>query len=35
MIVLTGEPGIGKSALLRAVVEQASRSGAAVGAGQS
>ena len=27
MIILTGEPGIGKTALLRAVVEQASRSG--------
>lgn len=30
MIILTGEPGIGKTALLRAVVEQASRSGSMV-----
>jgi predicted ATP-dependent serine protease len=35
MIVLTGEPGIGKTALLRAVVEQASRSGSMVGLGHA
>ena len=35
MIVLTGEPGIGKSALLRAVVEQVARSGAVVGMGRA
>jgi DNA-binding CsgD family transcriptional regulator len=35
MIVLTGEPGIGKSALLRAVVEQASQSGAMIGVGRA
>jgi hypothetical protein len=32
---VTGEPGIGKSALLHAVVEQASRSGSVVGVGQA
>ena len=35
MIILTGEPGIGKTALLRAVVEQASRSGSMVGLGHA
>lgn len=35
MIVLTGQPGIGKTALLRAVVEQASRSGSMVGVGHA
>ena len=35
MIILTGEPGIGKTALLRAVVEQASRSGGMVGLGHA
>src|ERR1019366_8126143 len=35
MIILTGEPGIGKTALLRAVVEQASRSGSMGGLGHA
>jgi DNA-binding CsgD family transcriptional regulator len=35
MIVLTGEPGIGKSALLRSAVQQASRSGSLVGTAQA
>jgi DNA-binding CsgD family transcriptional regulator len=35
MIVLTGEPGIGKSALLRSAVQQASRSGSLVGAARA
>jgi DNA-binding CsgD family transcriptional regulator len=35
MIVLTGEPGIGKSALLRSAMQQASRSGSMVGTAQA
>jgi DNA-binding CsgD family transcriptional regulator/tetratricopeptide (TPR) repeat protein len=35
MIVITGEPGVGKTAVLRAVVEQASRSGSVVGFGKA
>lgn len=35
LIVISGEPGIGKSAVLRAVVEQASRTGFAVGSGKA
>jgi DNA-binding CsgD family transcriptional regulator len=35
MIVVTGEPGIGKSALLRSAVQQATRSGSLVGAAQA
>lgn len=35
MVVVTGEPGIGKTALLRAVVAQASRAGCAVGLGNA
>ena len=35
LIVISGEPGIGKSAVLRAVVEQAARSGFAVGSGKA
>jgi DNA-binding CsgD family transcriptional regulator len=35
VIAVTGEPGIGKSALLHAVVEQASRSGSVVGVGRA
>src|SRR5690349_6648754 len=34
LVVITGEPGIGKSAVLRAVIEQASRSGFRVGSGK-
>lgn len=35
LVVITGEPGIGKSAVLRAVVEQASRAGFKVGGGKA
>jgi DNA-binding CsgD family transcriptional regulator len=35
VVVLSGEPGIGKSAVLRAVVEQAGRSGFIVGSGKA
>jgi DNA-binding CsgD family transcriptional regulator/tetratricopeptide (TPR) repeat protein len=35
LIVISGEPGIGKSALLRDVVEQASRAGFVVGSGKA
>ncbi|MGO9187662.1 MAG: ATP-binding protein, partial [Streptosporangiaceae bacterium] len=35
MIVITGEPGIGKSALLRVVTDQAARTGFVVGAGKA
>ena len=35
LVVLTGEPGIGKSAVLRAIAEQASRSGFVVGSGKA
>jgi DNA-binding CsgD family transcriptional regulator len=35
LVVIGGEPGIGKSALLRAVVEQASRTGFKVGSGKA
>jgi DNA-binding CsgD family transcriptional regulator len=35
LVVITGEPGIGKTAVLRGVVEQASRSGFRVGSGKA
>jgi DNA-binding CsgD family transcriptional regulator len=35
LVVVSGEPGIGKSAVLRAVVEQASRAGFKVGGGKA
>ena len=35
LVVISGEPGIGKSAVLRAVVEQASRTGFKVGGGKA
>jgi DNA-binding CsgD family transcriptional regulator len=35
LVVISGEPGIGKSAVLRAVVEQASRAGFKVGSGKA
>lgn len=35
LVVVSGEPGIGKSAILRAVVEQASRAGFTVGSGKA
>lgn len=35
LVVVTGEPGIGKSAVLRAIVEQAARTGYAVGSGKA
>ena len=35
MIVITGEPGIGKSALLRVVTDRAARTGFVVGAGKA
>ncbi|WP_029113606.1 LuxR family transcriptional regulator [Mycobacterium sp. URHB0044] len=35
LVVISGEPGIGKSAVLRAVVEQASRAGFKVGGGKA
>jgi DNA-binding CsgD family transcriptional regulator len=35
LVAISGEPGIGKSAVLRAVVEQASRAGFKVGAGKA
>jgi DNA-binding CsgD family transcriptional regulator len=35
LVVINGEPGIGKSAVLRAIVEQASRTGFAVGSGKA
>jgi DNA-binding CsgD family transcriptional regulator/tetratricopeptide (TPR) repeat protein len=35
LVVISGEPGIGKTALLRAVVEQASRAGFKVGSGKA
>jgi DNA-binding CsgD family transcriptional regulator len=35
LVVISGEPGIGKSAVLRAVVEQAARAGFAVGSGKA
>src|SRR6185436_16430114 len=35
LVVMSGEPGIGKSAVLREVVEQASRSGFVVGSGKA
>ena len=35
MIVITGEPGIGKSALLRVVTDQAARAGFVVGSGKA
>lgn len=35
LVVISGEPGIGKSAVLRAVVEQASRAGFKVGNGKA
>jgi DNA-binding CsgD family transcriptional regulator len=35
LLVITGEPGIGKSAVLRGVLEQASRSGFSVGSGKA
>lgn len=35
LVVISGEPGIGKSAVLRGVVEQASRSGFRVGSGKA
>ncbi len=35
LLVISGEPGIGKSAVLRAVVEQASRAGFKVGTGKA
>lgn len=35
LVVISGEPGIGKSAVLRAVAEQASRSGFKVGSGKA
>ena len=35
MIVITGEPGIGKSALLRVVTEQAAGAGFVVGSGKA
>ncbi|WP_319451051.1 MULTISPECIES: helix-turn-helix transcriptional regulator [unclassified Mycobacterium] len=35
LVVISGEPGIGKSAVLRAVVEQAGRSGFIVGSGKA
>src|SRR4051812_44678222 len=35
LLVISGEPGIGKSAVLRAVVEQASRAGFQVGIGKA
>jgi DNA-binding CsgD family transcriptional regulator len=35
LVVISGEPGIGKSAVLRAIVEQASRAGFKVGSGKA
>src|SRR3954452_2989298 len=35
LVVISGEPGIGKSAVLRAIVEQASRAGFSVGSGKA
>jgi DNA-binding CsgD family transcriptional regulator len=35
VVVVSGEPGIGKSAVLRAIVEQASRAGYKVGSGKA
>ena len=35
LVVISGEPGIGKSAVMREIVEQASRSGFAVGSGKA
>ena len=35
LVVISGEPGIGKSAVLRSVVEQASRAGFKVGSGKA
>jgi DNA-binding CsgD family transcriptional regulator len=35
LLVVSGEPGIGKSALMRAIVEQASRAGFTVGSGKA
>ncbi len=35
LVVISGEPGIGKSAVLRAVVEQAARAGFVVGSGKA
>jgi DNA-binding CsgD family transcriptional regulator len=35
LVVISGEPGIGKSALLRAVLEQATRAGFSVGSGKA
>lgn len=35
VVVISGEPGIGKSAVLRAIVEQASRAGFRVGSGKA
>ena len=35
LVVISGEPGIGKSAVLRAVVEQAARAGFKVGSGKA
>ncbi|MGY4652546.1 AAA family ATPase [Mycobacterium sp. URHB0021] len=35
LVVINGEPGIGKSAVLRAIVEQASRAGFSVGSGKA
>jgi DNA-binding CsgD family transcriptional regulator len=35
LVVISGEPGIGKSAVLRAVVEQAGRTGFVVGSGKA
>jgi len=35
LIVISGEPGIGKSAVLRAIVEQAARTGFTVGSGKA
>src|SRR6476646_1908226 len=35
LVVISGEPGIGKSALLREVVEQASRAGFKIGSGKA